>query len=234
MILGASKCETAWEAVATITLAQSLNAELVHQQKGEIGNILDLTSAGEPEKELLYSEAYRQVERTKDYYGQVLARVSGVEYRSHRLVLPGFETREEAKIVLCPFGLNSGLDLPIGLWSYIARYLKSYGLTVYQMGDYGTRMEGLLFPENYIYSNRPLRDKLALLASAKVIVGVPNAWTMLSTAWDKKMVIYQPEDIPERRWAPWVHGGVHYFMYGRQQLHPILFLAASKKLIARF
>jgi hypothetical protein len=233
MILTIPVCGTTWEAAATIVLAQALGAELYHLESGDIGGILDTSALAPGKQTIIYDRAYREVEQGKEYYGAVLARTNGLRYEQHRLSLP-MPSREGEEIIVCPFGLKKELNLPIVIWSHVFRHIRSYGYAVSMLGDYGQRLNGMLLPENNVLSNLSVKAKLERLAGAKAIIGVPNAWTMLSTAWDKKMVLYQPDDVPERRWTSYIHGGMFYFMYSAQALQVPVFLAATKNLLRRF
>jgi hypothetical protein len=209
-----------WEAVATIQIVQQLPDYRVILTKDlpeeDIVKLFELAgvgyripeedfdrAAGDRDCTLNLVKAYAATEKANCYYGQVLAQVNGLQVGplappKFPFVIPG----EKKGIVLCPFGLRQEFDIAVPIWKEVVRQLESYDQQVYLLGDRGQRMDEIAFTEPEILSDLPLIDKLQILSSAKVVIGVANAWTWLSSAWSIKRLLLHPEKIRNDRWYP--------------------------------
>lgn len=138
---------------------------------------------------------------------------------------------EASGIVLCPFAEEAEVSLSAKVWVAVSRMLRSYGLPVYLVGHPGERYDLGAFPENAIFSEHSIADKLALLRAAKLVVGVPNAWTWAATSGAAAIVTMYPENVPSRWWFPWAED-----RYGRilvDRTYPVyMALAGLRRVLA--
>lgn len=153
-----------------------------------------------PGTKLATADAYRRVDTGNTPYAAVLAQQTGIPEELGPAVFPGIKASTDGPIVLCPHPPKTDMELPAQAWRTILRHLRSYGLPIRFLGDRGQRLDTCAVTESEIASEYSIQDKLALLASASLVVGVPCAWTWLATAWDKKMVVYYPLNLPLERW----------------------------------
>jgi hypothetical protein len=196
-----------WELAAAIQLAAA-NGASIHLPEGfpeeyyelvEASGIKD--STGGMNMRLKFAEAYRGVDRSHDSYLAVLAKVSGLGVVT--TIAPIFQSRqatENGAIVVCTEGLKAELDIPEAMWPAIVKFLRSYWPSVVLVGDPGWRIDAGAFSEAEILCDVPLSLKLDALASAKLIVGVPNAWTIIGSSWLKRALIFYPASLPQDRW----------------------------------
>lgn len=238
-----------WETIATIQLAQSLNN--ITQEKAFTVNCLGANTdhraltelAGVRSTvpgvayELKLDEAYRAAEQGTGWYGDVLARSSQCHNLFlQQLIFPGIEAHQNGDVVLCPFAMRREFHLPANIWTALVRLLRSYGHRVVLLGEQGERKDQCMFFESDMYCDAPVKDKLEMLAGAKMIVGVPNAWTWASTAWKKKLVMLHPDDIPRRKWFPLIDEGndswQRWLLYQSYNLQVPLFLVGVRRHIA--
>lgn len=141
---------------------------------------------------------------------------------------------EPAGIVVCPYTFQRDLELPVPAWHAIITMLRMFGEPVYLLSGPGQRFDSAKFAENQIISEENIMEKLAILATARLIVGVPNEWLWLATAWRKPMVYFYPDTLPPRRWF-WQPDDI----YGRcvftpEQVQVPLILAGLRMLINGF
>ncbi len=141
---------------------------------------------------------------------------------------------EQRGIVICPYTFHRDLELPIPTWEAIIRTLHSYGEPVYLLGEPGQRFTSAKFTENYVLSDLPILEKLEFLAKARLIVGVPNAWTWLATAWKKHLVYFYPERIPVRRWFWAQHDNYGRCVFDPKRVETPVVLAGLRMLINGF
>jgi hypothetical protein len=73
-------------------------------------------------------------------------------------------------------------------------------------------MDPLAFADSDMLTRRygKLEDVLRHLASAVLILGVPNEFTWMATAFYPKMIILYPDHIPQKRWF-----AMHHSQFGR-------------------
>lgn len=229
---------TTWESVATLQLANSTGTKVISDDP-EIAALIQLSglqaippAAGAAP---LYFEAYRAIdEETVDSsYHQVLARVSGQKCVPSLLQID-VASEDKGHIVICPYGPKKELAIPLSVWRAVVRHLRSYGRRVYLMADKGERMDGIAFTEAEILSERSMKEKLEVLATATLTVGVPGAWMWLATSWQKQLIVLYPEGIPPRKWFPFVHENFGRLLYPADRLQIPVFLAGLRMLISRF
>lgn len=227
-----------WETVATLMVAQCVG-ETVHG--GTLGqqNLCMLAGLGPTSivtsrSVLAYPEAYREIDAGKDTYMDVLARVSGISLLTDiaPLSFQDYPATDDGAILLCPYGPKPSLDLPHKVWVPLARMLRTYGVPVYLLGSPGQRMDQAAFCENAIMSEECIASKVALLSSARLVVGVPNEWLWLAASWDKAMVCLYPEDVPQRRWFPFASQRFGRCLYDPRNLFIPAVLAGVRALIA--
>jgi hypothetical protein len=101
------------------------------------------------------------------------------------------------------------------------------------MGERGERLDAAHFTEDEILSNLGNTSKLAIIASACLIIGAPNAWTWLGAALKKKLLIISPDNVPLHRW--WWQDGhdIMHLVYESQQLQVPLILTGLRQLIEK-
>lgn len=152
---------------------------------------------------LATDKAHRQIATGNRPYQDVLATVSGLEskpIKPPRLPNAGIEPSTTGGIVICLFEAYEAFKLPWTVKKAIIKHCTTYGVPVYLLGRPGQRADYSPFTEGSILSDRPLQEKLEALASARLVLGVPNEWTWLATAWDKKVIVLHPDDMPHERW----------------------------------
>jgi len=212
---------------------------------------------------LNYDRAYRTVEDTQDLivacscggalqcqkcfatgqviqrgpsYVDVLAACSGLsaEFESPKFMdLRNNGWSGQDGIVVCPFAVKPGLELPVAAWRAIVRHLRTYGYPVYLMGDRGQWQDDCAYLEKEILSEQPIVIKLSYLANAKLIVGVPNEWTWAAAGFNTKMVYFYPERMPTRRWFSFASANFGRIVYDPDQLQIAVLLSGLRQLIAQ-
>lgn len=236
MILTVPDRLTTWESVALVQIAQA--AKKVAACEGVAG-YNEFThaagiegyyfNAGYP---VNFADAYRKVEQSKMYYGNVLAQCSGLH--GLKLEYPVFPTQptQSRGVVLAPVALKPELNIQVPVWRAVVKHLRSYGEPVYLMGDnQNERMDAAAFPECDMFLSCTLEQKLQVLANAKLVVGTPNAWMWIAAGMTKTLVIY-PDSIPQDRWWPW-NGERHgRLLYQSNMLQIPVLLAGLRKLIS--
>ncbi len=217
MILGVKKPVSLWEAVAVLQIQQATEWQLSSLHLPQ-----DLLTAAqlpldvlEPDRLLDLDGAYRAVDSSPMPYAQIVAGLNGIDPNLiTNPMLPGTTPSDIGGIVLCPFGLKPEVDLPINVWADIVRLLRSYGVPVQLVGDPNQRLDSAYFSEDATLSNLPLSEKLKVLASAKLVVGMPNGYTWLCTGWNKRQIIYYPSAMPNSRWMGFLGHGHSYILAG--------------------
>jgi hypothetical protein len=181
---------------------------------------------------LSFSEAYRKVDDTEEPYVNVLAEESGLAML--KPVAPRFPLvtlHSNGGIVLAPFGLKRELDISQSIWGPITQHLRSYKHTVYQIGDRGQRQNFSAFTESEVLSNRPIKERLEAIASAKLVVGVPNAWTWIAAGFGVKTIILYPDHLPPKRWYPFASDEIGRIAYQAHQVQTPIMLTGLRQLI---
>lgn len=232
---------TTWESVATVAVAQTVKASslwLPTLSQAQYANddapseFLRLSGLYESGQEhhidegiaLPYDAAYRAVDQGTTPYIHSLAG-SPVSSLSLLNTPPTFimnasrrwlQREERRGIVVAPFGIKPELDLPRPVWTHVIRMLRSYGERVLLVGDCTQRMDTAAFTEDEIMTEHSVADRIAAIQSAKLVVGVANAWTWIAAGVpDTRLAYFYPETIPAKRWF---HYSSQYF--GRISFHP--------------
>ena len=120
------------------------------------------------------------------------------------------------------------------VWRILIKHLRTYGVPVRLLGQYGQRADYASFTEGDILSDDSVEDKLRVLANSDLVVGVPNEWTWAAAGFGTKVIVLHPEDIPYDRWfgfdvKPKCLGRL---LYAPQQVKPAVILAGMRTLIA--
>jgi ADP-heptose:LPS heptosyltransferase len=131
-------------------------------------------------------------------------------------------------IVIAPQGAAPDLELPVAAWILAVRMLRTYQLPLYLMGDSGFRMDHAAFSEKEICSELPVEEKLTILHSADVVVGVPNVWLWAATSFEKRMIYFYPETIDQKQWFPWAHDNYYRIAHAPDNVQPAAVLAAIR------
>jgi hypothetical protein len=239
MILGIRRPITLWESVAVLQIQQAYQCALSGTNLfGELLEAADLpTTELEVDKIIETDSAYRAIDSSAIPYAFVLAQLNGIDpAQITNPMLPKLQPTETGGIVLCPFGLKPDVDLPISVWSDIVRMLRSYGVPVTLVSDPGQRLDSAYFTEDAIVNGRSLTEKLKLLASAKLIVGCPNAYTWLATGMNKKQAVFYPSTMPNARWFGFYgHGHAYQLIgYDSHQVQIAILVASLRLAIEKF
>jgi ADP-heptose:LPS heptosyltransferase len=233
-----------WEAVATVSVIQALGMKCVGHPLAS-NDIVELLSTAGIRSEMAYKsaehpslnygKAYRNVDSSDKSYHEALAEASGfANLKQYRPVFVDIPSAEGSDIVVCPFSFRQELNLPVPVWALIIQHLQTYGCDVHLMGDSHQRMDAVGLPESAIICRLPMKEKLARLAAAKLILGVPNGYTWAATAWEKKMVYLYPDSVPQIRWWPFSDQTFRRIEYESHSLSPMLLLANVRKFIREF
>ena len=235
-----------WEVVAAIQVCQSQGATAgpvlsdgYPSDALELDRLAGLDTGSHEKGEYLKlntTKAYREINSAKESYQAVLARVSGlppVPIAAPRFPLANLNPSTGGGIIVCAQEVNEAFKLSWRVWRPIVRHLRSYGRPVRMLGQSGERMDYATFTEGQILSDLSMMEKLEALASADLVVGVPNAWTWIATAWKKKILVMHPDDVPAERWfgfdvAPRTLGRL---LYTSSQLQVPVILAGLRRLI---
>ena len=232
-----------WEIVAAVQVLQASGANEIDIASGlALGCDLFIHAgfgwkAAQADIVLRLNEAKRETESTRRLYQQTLALVSGLP-PALKIKPPHFPNLPltvgiSGGIVLCPFEIDSVMQLPHNGWRAIVRFLRSTGLPVYLMGDVGRRMDGCNFTEGEVLCNLPLRERMQALASANLVIGVPNAWTWMASSWDKKIVVFYPDGLPAERWFGFYESrNLGRVIFNRHHVQIPLLLAGLRRILA--
>ncbi len=212
-----------WEGVAVVQIVQHLNnrPNLSPNEMSYVALVPDLTEDTTAlfqlgavgcnvkkydgdEKTIELIQAYGSTHTADMYYGQVLMRENGLQVAPLRPPYFPFIRGDMKKqgIIVCPFGLRPEFDIPTNIWKDVIKQLQSYDPNVYVLGERRQRLDEIGLTENEILSDLPLSVKLQTLASAKLVVGVANSWTWLSSAWVVNRILIHPDNIRNDRWYP--------------------------------
>jgi len=245
MTIGIPSDAELWEIVAAIQLCQSMGiTEYAARYNGsqdalgmfDLAGLMGMSDEDGLAVPLETAKAYRAVNSSSEPYPAVLGRTSGLTpgiIRPPKFPNAKIEPSLSGGIVVCPFEINDAFRLPWQVWKELIRHARTYGLSVALLGRPGQRTDYATFTEGQILSSLPIEEKMAALASARLVIGVPNEWTWIASAWDKKIAIMQPDDIPNERWfgfptAPYTLGRV---LFTRSQLGVPVLLAGLRRII---
>lgn len=243
---------TTWEAFAVAHLLQSqlgsereigiCGAGVEDEETNGILRASGLTCLVPRDKPALFhpiqiDAAFRRIDQSsKESYPEVLMVTSNLppmtpfpslSYMRHPVVA------SEGGIVVCPFGIRREMDLPSSVWRTVVRHLRTYDRRVFMMGDRGARQDECQYTESEILSDAPVAEKYGALHAADLIVGSPNAWTWAGSAWRKKMVVFYPDNLPPKRWLPYVYDEMGVVQFGAYQLQIPIVLAGLRKMIGQ-
>jgi hypothetical protein len=243
--LGKDRAEI-WEAIAAIQIMQATDSKVgVYCTDPTLSYLYHLAGFRLCMTDSIASvafrldEAYRSIDGAMSHdvtYQAWLARVSGVKLVKPiaPVKLPRMARVEDQEhIAFCPFALAKLQPIPMNAWKAVLRFLRTFGLPVYLIGDPGQRADGLNFTEGCMMSDALVYEKLRILASAKLVVGMPNAWTWLTASWNRSLAIYYPNDVPSMRWYGFYnslqHGRIEYVSH---QVQIPLLLTGLRQLLA--
>ena len=232
---------SSWELMATLSIAQSegiVLAKCVGEGREATATFmraggLATTAVDVGHPTLDYAAAYRQVDQEQAPYVSVLAHVNGY-MRTIKPTFPNIRRLPERGIVLAPFGIKPELDMPKQVWFAVENLLRTYGVPVLLVGDHGQRLEPSAFTESEILSNLGMVEKLEAVASAQLVVGVPNAWTWAAASFDRKLIYAYPETLPAKRWFHYISDSFGRILFHPNQIRLPLLLASIRELIKRF
>lgn len=245
LVLGIKPDLELWEAVAVVQMMQAAGLRTIaggNRIEMQQDQVCVFEEAGMQwvdapvERKVEFDAAYREIDKAKESYPAVLARVSSISLL-RRILSPIFRTSPTQErvtiIVVSPFECREEFKLPWQVWKAIIKHLQSYGVKVVLMGRAGQRAEYAMLTEGAVVSSLSMHEKMDLLASAVMVFGVPNEWTWMATAWKRKVAILYPDDLPLERWfgfdtAPDTLGRV---LYTRSQLQIPVILAGVRRLI---
>lgn len=199
-----------WEQVAAVQVMQAVDPHPTILSGIHIGHDLFRYAGILPsfettaEHSFNCSVAFRYLATSKMMYPQVLATSAGL-HQGMKISPPSFPEAAlsvdmTGGIVLCPFEIDPAFQIPVTVWKAVARHLRSTGVKLSLMGDAGQRMDAANFSEGCTLSQLTLIKKMQALASAQLVIGVPNAWTWIATAWGKKIILLHPDNVPSSRW----------------------------------
>lgn len=216
-----------WEVIAALQVMQAVGGRVISAHLPDpfplLAHFAGLRLTGQaPEYTFKFDNARRTLAKCPhDASFQLwLGRESGLKLSLDAikpLLLPRFFPSLDSTddIILCPFSAIPFMQpIPVAVWKSIAMFLRTFGVPVRLMGDPGERVEGLNFTEGNILSDLPLEEKLGILATAKMVVGMPNAWTWLASTFHRPICVYYPDTEPMLRWFGFynspLHGRVSY------------------------
>ena len=224
-----------WEAVATVQIAQAMGVPVrCDESMTSLCSYAGLQVGQGEGIELAYGRAYKKVDSDTQPYVYVLAKESGLSLNIQPPKFPGVKPASGKYIVLCPFALKQELDLQVGVWRAVVRMLRMYDLPVYLMGGPGEWRDECAFSENEILSEEPIETKLSYLAGATLIVGVPNAWLWMATAWEKKLIYLYPDMMATVRWFHYSSLNYGRLIYPARGIQVSAVLAGLRQMIAAF
>lgn len=249
-----------WEAVAALQIIQALErqgpVELIQTtnfRAQQLFSLADMKIGNDRDsaKGLLFEAARNKVEGGDEAYLRVLARENGFDDLFSMVTLARaidalaltiteptvveapkllrYQPSEKV-IVLCPFALKKELDLPSYVWKNITRLLRTYKYPLLLIGEPGKRLAAG-FTESEILSDQALDTQIKALASAVLVVGVPNGFTWLATAWQKKIALLYPEEIPPKRWFWYCNDNYGRIFYQTEHVKVPIMLAGLRRLI---
>lgn len=204
-----------WEAVALVSIVQALRkveptaSILMDACSVDVRAILSLAGVGvnssdHTDKTLSLLEAYQQTAKAEKFYGDVVLETNGlppVEVHAPRFPFVA-QTQERRGIVICPFAFRAEFTVKDAIWKGVHRHLESYGEPVYIVGEKDQRLGVVPAFEHEMLCDVPMVDKLYALAGAKLVVGVANAYTWASAAFDTHRMLLHPDTIRNDRWYP--------------------------------
>lgn len=227
-----------WEATAIIQIIQAWDSPVVPFYGGEADDLLrqaiwtncvEDSSSYQPD----IQAAYRIIDSSKLPYVEVLASTTERPIDARDIESPKFVGTPTlgGGIVLCPFPPKKELDLPVTAWRALVRILRTYNIPVSLLGARTQWMDKVAFTESEILSEAPVIYKLACLASADLVIGVPNEWMWAAAGYGKSSIVLYPMDVPARRWYHYQNDKFGRIVYAPQALDIPRILASLAKLL---
>lgn len=233
-----------WELVAAVQICQAygMTHAWFHPMDAESRRVLELAgihlcAEASTAVELPRDRAYRQLAQENRPYQNVVAALAGLP--PARIGAPRFprletEVGERGGIVVAPFEVHESFRLPWQAWKKVIRHLRTYGVPVTLMGRPGQRADYASFTEGTILCSASTDEKLCALAQARLVLGVPNEWTWMAAAWNKKIIVLHPDDIPHERWFGFDVAArtLGRLLYQSRELQVPVILAGLRRLIS--
>lgn len=231
----------AFELTATIQIVQALQREgqevvvgVGSQNDGAMLALAGINSDSGGGPVLEYGKAHRAVENTDRWYTQLLNECSGSLTSSPLLPIqfPGITPASEQVILMAPFGQKK-LEISITHWRLMAKFLRTYNLPVKSLGQPGQRIDLAGFTEADILTDCPIEEKLATIASAVLMVGIPNEWLEAAVGWNRPLVVLYPEAIRPMQWFPYLndHSPFRLMAYPKNNLDAAAIITGLRHLI---
>lgn len=226
-----------WEAVATIQIAQATGHKILYSSDTDIWDLCQAADVGFATEllaasSLAYGAAYRTIDSANTSYVEVLAQLSNISGTFDKpLDIRITEPKSVEYIVVCPFTMRKELELPTVIWQAIIKILRLYEVPIYLLSGRGEWQDECGYSESEILSERDINTKLKFLSGASLVVGVPNEWLWLASAWSIKTLYFYPNDLPVNRWF-WFRGE-HYgrIVYQSRSLQLAVLLAGVRQMI---
>ena len=226
---------TSWETVAACQVIQAQGQSVLPDGRYDaLYDACDILDDGlsAHQRCLSFAGALRAMGTRVEPYWKILAEANELPFVPDTPLHLNRKTSDANKILLCPYGPDAALNLNHNVWKYITKSLRSYGCDVMMMGDVEQRMDSCAFLENETLGGLPLVDKLQHIASATLLVGVPNAWLWLGIALGKQTICLYPDNVPQQRWL-WQYGEhVARLQYEHDKVQIPILLTGVRKAIA--
>lgn len=240
---------TTWETVALIQCVQAANAganeivvNVLRPGNEDIAALLDAflplpDFKAESVRDLDLGRAFREVDSGKVWFGSIL----GVKNSLYYAPLPAIKAIQvptpvvsRSGIVVCPFAIKNEMNMGYSVWRSVFKHLATYNEHVYLLGDRSERMDALAISEADTLGTCSVQRKLEVLANARVVIGVPNAWLWLASVWSTKSLYLIPDSVPVDRWLPIKFGtdlSMFWLDYQAQKIQMPVLLAALRKML---
>src|SRR5215471_12228051 len=233
MILDFSRATTIWELLAgTLLGQQSQNCSFFSEHKKAYWLLprFGLTPADEKNGavDLRFDFAYepKMLPNPDISYVEGLARCSGVSYPTTMplLMVPEGSCHAGKHIVLAYGAVHGDFVLPVPVWRAILRMARTYASKIYLVGT-GERPDVALMESECLVDERLAAEKWNIVSEAALVIGPPNDWTWLATAWRKPIVVLYADSQPMRKWFPFGHDKFGRMLYNKDRLNVTQMLA---------
>lgn len=232
MTLDFRGAEQLWHALAGVLIAQH-NSAYFSTPHGEVAKLL--------RRFRLYSGLVAEPTIPLEFHlpdsnddvsiVESIADASGLPYTTTmpRLILPEGPYSDGNHIVIALGDIHPDFELPVSALRAILRLAKTYTGKVYMIG-LGKRPEVALM-ENEILFQLRCPEKEKLLSTAKLVIGTPNDWTWLASAWQKKIVVLYADSQPMRKWFPFADDNFGRVLFSHNNLDIANLVAQVRVLI---
>ncbi|MDE2100022.1 MAG: hypothetical protein KGL39_22400 [Patescibacteria group bacterium] len=224
-----------FEKIATVALAQELQVPvMVDGQFAVLMGSSPHTGNGKG-YEFNYAKAFIETskEGNKLAYQEVLAAQLSVQTTCRPIQVGPQTPTGHPCVMLCPYPLAEGLGIDMNMWGHVCLLLRGYGLPLVLMAEPGQWLDSCGFAENEILTELPFEKKLRWMASAELIVGVPNVWMWMAAGMEKKLITLYPEWVPPRRWFPYASNRFGRILFEKGAVQMPALLAGLRTLIGR-